>query len=219
MDINDPGVNDYFIPDKIRIPFGNMVYIGDSDTDIPCMKLVNSYGGYSVGVYNPETKDKTKVYNMINDNRIKFFAPADYTDQSELDILVKMIIDRTATNSKIDSLHFQYKNEVINADRVDDRDEDDKNKDKLIEGLRDSRSFAMTHQMVSELKKYNKWNDEQKEALFSILVDNSQVSWILGDEDVYDFYSDLVAGIKPKTELEKEILKMLEDEANDNVEE
>ena len=219
LDINDPGVNDYFTPDKIRIPFGNMVYIGDSDTDIPCMKLINSYGGYSVGVYNPETKDKTKVYNMITDNRIKFFAPADYTDQSELDILVKMIIDRTATNSKIDSLHFQYKNEVINADRVDDRDEDDKNKDKLIEGLRDSRSFAMTHQMVSELKKYNKWNDEQKEALCSILVDNSQVSWILGDEDVYDFYLDLVAGIKPKIDLEKEILKMLEDEANDNEDE
>ena len=63
LDVNDTGVNEYFTPDKIRVPFGNMIYIGDSDTDIPCMKLVNSYGGYSIGVYNPQTQDKTKVYN------------------------------------------------------------------------------------------------------------------------------------------------------------
>ena len=45
LDVNDPGVNEYFPPEKIRVPFRNIVYIGDSDTDIPCMKLVNTYGG------------------------------------------------------------------------------------------------------------------------------------------------------------------------------
>ena len=50
LDINDPGVNDSFPPDKIRIPFRNIIYMGDSDTDIPCMKLVNTYGGHSIGV-------------------------------------------------------------------------------------------------------------------------------------------------------------------------
>ena len=50
LDINDPGVNAYFSPEEIRVPFRNMVYIGDSDTDIPCMKLVNTYGGHSIGV-------------------------------------------------------------------------------------------------------------------------------------------------------------------------
>lgn len=113
LDVNDPGVNDYFPPDKIRIPFGNMIYIGDSDTDIPCMKLVNTYGGYSIGVYNPQAKDKAKVYKMIKDNRIKFFAPADYTEDSELDILVKRIIDKTAASYKLDALHYQYKDEVF----------------------------------------------------------------------------------------------------------
>lgn len=91
--MNDSGVNDYFAPEKIRIPFRNIIYIGDSDTDIPCMKLVNSYSGHSIGVYNPETKDKRKVYKMIEDKRIKYYAPANYTEGSELDILVKNIID------------------------------------------------------------------------------------------------------------------------------
>ena len=40
LDINDPGVNEYFAPEDIRVPFRNMVYIGDSSTDIPCMRCV-----------------------------------------------------------------------------------------------------------------------------------------------------------------------------------
>ena len=106
LDINDPGVNDYFPPEQMRVPFRNIVYIGDSDTDIPCMKLVNSSGGHSIGVYNPDTNDKQKVLKMIRDNRIKHFAPADYSEGSELDQLVKTIIDKTATYEELESHYF-----------------------------------------------------------------------------------------------------------------
>lgn len=105
LDINDPGVNDYFAPEDIRVPFRNMVYIGDSDTDIPCMKLVNAYGGHSIGVFNPETVDKTKVFKMLRDNRIRYFAPADYSDGSELDMLTKAIIDKTAVYEILEAKH------------------------------------------------------------------------------------------------------------------
>lgn len=47
---NDPMVNDYIPLEEVRIPFRNMIYIGDSDTDVPCMRLVNAYGGHSIGV-------------------------------------------------------------------------------------------------------------------------------------------------------------------------
>ncbi len=107
LDINDPAVNDYFPPDQMRVPFRNIVYIGDSDTDIPCMKLVNSSGGHSIGVYNPDTNDKTKVLKMIRDNRIRHFAPADYTENGELDRLVKEIIDKTATYEVLESHYFE----------------------------------------------------------------------------------------------------------------
>ena len=107
LDWNDPGVNDYFPQDEIRVPFRNMIYIGDSDTDIPCMKLVNSYGGYSIGVYNAETNDRTKVHKMMRDNRIKYFASADYRDGSEMDRLVKGIRHRTAANEKLESIYYR----------------------------------------------------------------------------------------------------------------
>ena len=106
LDINDPGVNDYFSPEEMRVPFRNMVYIGDSDTDIPCMKLVNTYGGYSIGVYNPNTQDKTKVYKMIEDKRIKYFAPADYSEGLELDCIVKSIINKTAAYEVLENKYF-----------------------------------------------------------------------------------------------------------------
>ena len=107
LDINDPGVNEYFPPEKMRVPFRNIVYIGDSDTDIPCMKLVNAYGGHSIGVYNPETQDKTKVLKMIMDNRIKYFVPADYSEGLELDMLVKAIIDKTSAYEILENKYFE----------------------------------------------------------------------------------------------------------------
>ena len=112
LDVNDPRVNDFFPPEEIRVPFRNMVYIGDSDTDIPCMKLVSSYGGHSIGVYDAQTRNKTKVYRMMRDRRIRYFAPADYSEGTELDSLVKAIIDRTATNEKLESIYYSCKKET-----------------------------------------------------------------------------------------------------------
>ena len=107
LDVNDPAINDYFSPDKLRVPFRNMVYIGDSDTDVPCMKLVNVNGGYSIGVYDSTKQDKTKVYRMMRENRIRYFAPADYSEGTEIDTLVKDIIDRTVANEKLESKYYR----------------------------------------------------------------------------------------------------------------
>ena len=109
LDINDPAVNDSFAPEDIRVPFRNMVYIGDSDTDVPCMRLVNSNGGHSIGVYDLETGDTRKVHKMMREGRIKYFAPADYREGSELDSLLKKIIDRTATNEALESIYYDCK--------------------------------------------------------------------------------------------------------------
>ena len=115
LDVNDPGVNDYFPQEEIRIPFRNIVYIGDSDTDIPCMKLVNSYGGHSVGVYDPERADKRKVYQMMKDNRIRYYAPADYTEGSELEALIRAVIAKTAAFERLEAKHVADQRETRSA--------------------------------------------------------------------------------------------------------
>jgi 2-hydroxy-3-keto-5-methylthiopentenyl-1-phosphate phosphatase len=111
LDVNDPGVNDHFPPDSVRVPFRNMVYIGDSATDIPCMKLINSRGGHSIGVYDGKTSDKSRVHRMLAEDRIKYFAPADYRENSKLDTLVKAIIVRTAANEVLEERHFECEKE------------------------------------------------------------------------------------------------------------
>lgn len=105
-DVNDGSVNDHFRHDELRVPFRNIVYIGDSETDIPCMKLVHSNGGYSVGVYDPAAGDKSRVQRMMREQRIGYYAPADYTEGSELDRLICMFIDEVKARSVIEEVHY-----------------------------------------------------------------------------------------------------------------
>ena len=208
LDINDSAVNESFFPEEMRVPFRNIVYIGDSDTDIPCMKLVTSYGGHSIGVYNAESKDKTKVYKMMRDGRIKYFAPADYREGTELDLLVKAIINRTAANEALEALHYKYKIERIKADK--ESNEEERKRTDLLIAFENSGSFATTHSLISELQEIDDWSYEEKEILFQIALDNSQVRYILRDLDVEAFYKKLLKSTKIMTSNAQEIKDILE---------
>ena len=112
LDINDPGVNDYIRPEEQRVPFRNMIYIGDIDTDIPCMSLVNVNGGHSIGVYDPDSKNKDKVYKMMQHHRIRYYASANYTDGSDLDTVVKQIIQKTSAYEALEQQYVRNKHEA-----------------------------------------------------------------------------------------------------------
>lgn len=208
LDINDQGVNDFFAPEEIRVPFRNMVYIGDSDTDIPCMKLVNSYGGHSIGVYNAATNDKSKVYKMMHDGRIKYYVPADYSEGTKLDSLVKSIINRTAANEALEDIYYQCKRENIESDKQSS--EEERKKTDLIIALESSDSFATTHSKIRELNRFGNWTSDEKEALFTIAVENSQVFYILGDSDVKHFYQDLIQNSLSLSENAKKVEEQIE---------
>ena len=207
LDINDSAVNESFSPEEIRVPFRNIVYIGDSDTDIPCMKLVTSYGGHSIGVYNAESMDKTKVYKMMRDGRIKYFAPADYREGTELDRLVKAVIKRTAANEALETLHYKYNLEQIKADK--ESNEEDRKKTDLLIALENSGSFATTHSLIHELQEIADWSAEEKEILYQIVLENSQVRYILHDPDVKAFYKKLLKTMKSITPKAQEVMDSL----------
>lgn len=210
LDINDLGVNDAFAPEDIRVPFRNMIYIGDSDTDIPCMKLVNTYGGHSIGVYNGDKLDKSKVYKMMREGRIRYYAPADYSEGTQLDELVKAIIDRTATNERLEEIHFRCKKEHIEADKQNS--EEEREKTNLLIALENSRSFTRTHEVIKKLSRYSAWSPEELALLFQIAVSNSQVKYIIKDKDVKLFYTRLFTFVKRLTEDMKTVKEMLENE-------
>ena len=87
---NDGDLNSYTPEEDRRVPFGNMVYIGDGLTDVPCMKLVKVNGGYSIAVYQKGKKEK--VENLLLHNRVDFIELADYSEGSELEETVRNIL-------------------------------------------------------------------------------------------------------------------------------
>ena len=110
----DNSVNDPMDEDDLVVRYSNMIYIGDSATDIPCMRLVKSRGGYSVGVYDGEKNLKKNVYELFDSGRINFFAPADYSEGSELDGVVKKIVSRISAEE--DLRRVSARNKALAAD-------------------------------------------------------------------------------------------------------
>lgn len=192
LDVNDRNVNEPLDEEYYAVPFRNMVYIGDSDTDIPCMKLVNSKGGHSIGVFDPKTRDKSKVYKMLEDERIRYYVPADYREGSALDILVKDIIVRTEANEKLEALHNVCIHEM--QDNECSKNEEEREKEMLINLLEDSNSFRTTHEVVRRMAKYKEWSNEQKGKLIHIALTNHQVTYILEDGDLRRFYLGISDG-------------------------
>ena len=88
-------VNESQAEDIKRIPFPHMIYLGDGETDVPCMKIVKMFGGNSIAVYNPEIKKKVNVAKkLLRQQRVNFITPADYTKDSRTYQVVCAIIDK-----------------------------------------------------------------------------------------------------------------------------
>lgn len=85
---------------ELRIPTRNIIYVGDGMTDIACMTLVKKNGGKSIAVY-PE-KDADKVRQIYKDGRVNFICNADYSAGSNMEKVVKLIIDSVETLEEIE---------------------------------------------------------------------------------------------------------------------
>ncbi len=106
-------LNDYTPEEKRRIPFGNMIYIGDGMTDVPCMKLVKANGGRSVAVFKTHDKDmRAMAAKLMHDQRVDYIAPADYAEGNKLERIVKKIIDKMAVENELKRLHNSQKRNI-----------------------------------------------------------------------------------------------------------
>ncbi len=95
-EVYDSRLINRYVPEEERpVPFRHMIYFGDGTTDIPCMKLVKQQGGHSIAVSNPEggEREQRALQGLIRDNRVSYVCPADYSADTEIDRLVRTIID------------------------------------------------------------------------------------------------------------------------------
>ena len=95
-------LNCYTPENNRRIPFRNMIYIGDGITDVPCMKLVKANGGQSIAVYGNE-RGKMCAYGLLNADRVNHVVSADYSEGSDLENRVKAILKKIQAVEEMES--------------------------------------------------------------------------------------------------------------------
>jgi hypothetical protein len=82
-----------------------MIYFGDGDTDVPCMKIVGMFGGHSIAVYNPDdARKKAAAAKLKRQGRVSFSIPAVYTADSRAFKIVSAIIDKIVADYRLNSL-------------------------------------------------------------------------------------------------------------------
>ena len=98
-------VNASIADDKKRIPFNHMIYFGDGDTDVPCMKIVGMFGGHSIAVYDPDNdKKRASAAKLKRQGRVICAAPAVYTADSPAFKVVCAIIDKVRADFNLKQL-------------------------------------------------------------------------------------------------------------------
>ena len=100
---DDRTLNDSMPDDSKRVPFTNMIYLGDGLSDVPCMKMMRAYGGQAIAVY--QAVNREGVERLLRQRRVDFIYPADYREGTELEITVKRIIRRMAVSHQLSEEH------------------------------------------------------------------------------------------------------------------
>ncbi len=102
-------VNESMAEDAKRIPFTNMIYFGDGETDIPSMKVVNMFGGNAIAVFNPtDPRKRGLARKLLRQGRVNFITPAVYSRESRTFRVVCAIIDKIKADNEL-KLLSRYK--------------------------------------------------------------------------------------------------------------
>lgn len=95
---DNQAINKWMPLSERPVPFQNMIFLGDGETDIPTMKMVRHQGGAAVAVFDPDRWDllQNRIHGLIAENRADFVAPADYSEGKQLEVTVKGLLGRIA---------------------------------------------------------------------------------------------------------------------------
>ena len=93
-------INSHMPEDDRPIPFANMIYFGDGETDVPSMAVTRKNGGHAIAVYPPR-KARKKCETLYQAGRIDFFAAADYSRGSDLFSRTCLLLDKMMSDIRV----------------------------------------------------------------------------------------------------------------------
>jgi hypothetical protein len=92
-------VNKKLKPEQIRVPFANMIFVGDGYTDIPCFSLIKNSGGVAIAVFDKNHVEKWgNAYQFSQDSRVSNLNSANYAEGSDLSIFLGMAVKKMAND-------------------------------------------------------------------------------------------------------------------------
>jgi hypothetical protein len=101
-------VNDHMPEEDRPIPFRNMIYIGDGDTDVPSMAVTRKNGGHAFAVYSPGEKIG-KCDELFKAGRVDAYFEADYSPNTRLEIFFKGLLKKMFAEIRYDAMLHLFK--------------------------------------------------------------------------------------------------------------
>jgi phosphoserine phosphatase len=111
LEDHNQSINDHMDEAERPIPFSNMIYFGDGETDVPSMAVMRKNGGHAVAVH-PPGKSRKKCVELFQAGRVNFFAPADYQRGSDLFQRTCLLIDRILADIRLHEESWKIANDL-----------------------------------------------------------------------------------------------------------
>jgi len=110
-------VTDHMPEAERRIPFRNMLYIGDGPTDVPCFAVITSRGGRALAVYDPGIRASFETCMALREaQRVDEIAEADYRRDTHLRRLMEHYLERMADRIVAEQ-QSEHESRIIQAPR------------------------------------------------------------------------------------------------------
>jgi len=78
---------------KAHIPFENIIFFGDGETDVPCFSVNNKNFWKNICVYEKDNEKSSSIANkLFAEGRVHYLIDGDYSENSEADKLIKGFI-------------------------------------------------------------------------------------------------------------------------------
>lgn len=129
--------------------------------------------------------DDKDYYSVLNENELKEFLVDEWNSVNN---------EEVAFYRRLSQFFKEHYPDIKLASELE--------KELAIKSLVNSGNFGSTHSAISKLKKYAEFNKSQANEMVQVGISNSQINWILSDQNVYDFYRPLLDNHKELIEVE-----------------
>lgn len=213
--IDDDVINQQLHADKVINEFFKSCTVIESSSEIIRAAEIRYLSGNPPGKENKygDAINWESLLHYVPEGEDLYFVSSDKDYKSVINdsLFNTFLLEEWGVKKKSMLYYFNSLTSFLKEHAKDIELQTEQEKDGLISGLQDSRNFQTTHAIIKSLDSFHGWSEQQVENMCAAAINNTQVLWILSDDDVFDFYSKLLA----HSQLESDTIDQLKERLND----